>query len=279
MEFYRPTSEPVLERPVMLLALSGWVDAASVATGAAEFVARDGVEVGAFDPDALFDYRSSRPVLRFSAGDLEDISWPKLRVVHADPGRDVLVVHGNEPDYRWQQLSAEFVELMRQFDVALLVTLGAVPAMVPHTRAQIEVVCTTSDASLLLDDDVMLQEDLVVPGAAVSILRRAAFDAGIPTIGYWARVPHYLNQQYHAGTLALLDKVARQAEVNFDVADLKATAVAQRADLDRIAGARVEIKEYITRLEGEESAGDDLPSADELAAEVERYLRDASEGD
>jgi predicted ATP-grasp superfamily ATP-dependent carboligase len=285
MALYAPASHPAMSRPAMVLALSGWVDAASIATDAAEFIADAGEQIGSFDSDRLFDYRSSRPILHFRGGELEDVVWPQLRVFHAGfQDGDVLVVHGNEPDFLWHRLSEEFVDLVRSFDVRLLLTLGAVPAMVPHTRPSIEVVTTASDQRLLLDDDVTLQEELIVPGAAVSILSDAVRRAGIATIGYYARAPHYLNRPFHAGVLALLDRVARQAGVHLDVADLKAQAVAQREDLDRISAARPEVREYIERLEGAgelTSLGlaEDLPSADELAAEVERYLRQASDDD
>jgi predicted ATP-grasp superfamily ATP-dependent carboligase len=284
MELYVPSSEPVLTEPVMVLALSGWVDSASIATDAAEFIADQGTEIGHFDADRLFDYRSSRPILHFRGGDLEEVVWPRLRIFHTPvDDADILVVHGNEPDFLWRRLSAEFIEAARNYGVRLLVALGAVPAMVPHTRPSVEIVCTASDVSLLLEDDTVLQEELIVPGAAVSILSQAATEAGIDTVGYFARTPHYLNRPYHAGVLALLDRVSRQAGVHFDVADLKAQAANQREDLDRISAARPEIREYIERLESAEQTSlglsEDLPSADELAAEVERYLRQASDDD
>ncbi len=91
-----------LTDPVMLLALSGWVDAASVGTGAAETIAEGGEVIARFDPDALFDYRSSRPTLHFTDGELSKVVWPRLEVVHRRvEGRDILVVVGNEPDFRW----------------------------------------------------------------------------------------------------------------------------------------------------------------------------------
>ena len=283
MQLYHSDSEPSVDRPVMLLALSGWVDAASVATDAADFIADQGTVIGWFEPDELFDFRSSRPVLHFRDGDLTEVIWPKLAVVHARLGGcDFIVVHGTEPDYRWHRLSAEFAGLAHRFGVRKLLTLGAVPAMVPHTRPTVEVVATAPDPALLLEDDVILEEDLIVPGAAVSILRVAAVEAGIDTVGYWVRVPHYLNPSYHAGTLSLLDKVARQSGALFDLVELEEAAVGQRADLDRIAENRTEIREYIKKLEEAQSDSTlgefgDLPSAEELAAEVERYLREAGD--
>ncbi len=283
MQLYHQTSDPIVDRPIMILALSGWVDAASVATNAAQFIADQGTEVGWFDTDELYDYRSSRPVLHFKSGDLDEVAWPRLRVFHTElGGRDFIVVHGTEPDFQWKRLSAEFVELIYSFETRMLLTLGAVPAMVPHTRPQVQVVCTASNSALLLDDDVVLQEDLVVPGAAVSILRKAALDDGVDTVGYWVRVPHYQNQPFHAGSLSLLDKIARQSGALFDLAPIEDAANEQRADLDRIAHNRSEIRDYIQKLESQDADSPfgelgELPSAEELAAEVERYLRESEE--
>ena len=176
-------SDVEFDRPVMMLAMSGWVDAASVGTDAAERIAEGGDVVAAFEPDALFDYRSSRPTLHFSAGNLTDVVWPRLDIIHRSiEGVDLLIAVGNEPDFRWQELTREFVELTERYNVSKFVTLGAVPAPVPHTRP-VRVVCTTSDGELLRDGDEVLPDDLVVPGAAVSVLRRGVADAGVPAIG------------------------------------------------------------------------------------------------
>lgn len=297
MTLYSPSEEPVLDASVLVLALSGWVDSAAVATDAAEFIADRGVEIGSFDGDALFDYRSSRPVLHFRNGDLEEIAWPRLRAFHTVVGgRDFVVVHGNEPDFRWQALGAELVALARRLNVESMLTLGSIPAMVPHTRQTVEVVCTTADSSLLLVGDRLLEEDLVVPGAAVSVLRRAVYDSGIDTVGYWVRAPHYLTRPWHDGVLALLDRVGRQAGVSFDVDELIEQASNQRGELDRIAKERSEIGAYIAKLEAEDQEAEErgglrstfggIPtaeelaaSAEELAAEVERYLQEAAGDD
>lgn len=294
MTLFTASSEPIIERSVLVLALSGWVDSAAAATDAAEFIADQGVEIGAFDGDALFDYRSSRPVLHFRDGDLAEIAWPQLRVFHtAVAGRDFVVVHGNEPDFRWQRLSSELVALARRLNVELMLTLGSIPAMVPHTRPTVEVVSTAADASLLLVGDQLLEEDLVVPGAAVSVLRRAVYDAGIDTVGYWVRAPHYLTRPWYDGVLALLDRVSRQAGAPFANEKLVEQAENQRRELDRIASERSEIGAYIAKLEAEDreaeeqgglrstfggipSAEELAASAEELAAEVERYLQEAA---
>jgi proteasome assembly chaperone (PAC2) family protein len=285
MTLYELQQDVQLEDPVMVLAMSGWVDAASVGTDAAGRLAEDGDVIATFDRDALFDYRSSRPVLHFEAGELSQIVWPRLEVVHSSiEGRDLVVVTGSEPDFRWMELGSEMLRLVGELGVQRLITLGAVPAQVPHTRP-VRVVCTTSGPDLLLDGDDLLPDDLVVPGAAVSILRDRLSHEGISSVGYWVQVPHYLNQPFAAGVLALLDRVGRQLGVTVPVGGLSVEAEDQRRDIDAMLEDRADAREYVERLESmveEKPPPPDfeaLPSADEIGAEVERFLRRASEED
>jgi len=274
-----------LDRPIMLLAMSGWVDAASVGTDAIGLIADGGEVIAAFEPDALFDYRSSRPVLSFSSGEMTEISWPRLEIAQRTvDGVDLLIVSGNEPDFRWQQLTREFVELADRYNVSRFVTLGAVPAPVPHTRP-VRVVCTTTDPDLLLEADELLPNDLVVPGAAVSVLRQGIADAGIPAIGYWVQTPHYLQSPFHPGVLSLMERVGDQVAVDFPLADLAEKASAQLEEIDSDLSERSEAKQYVERLEQMHDRQDeqdqpppifsfeDIPSPDEIGAEVEKFLR------
>ena len=280
-----------LDNPIMLLAMSGWVDAASVGTDAIELIAGGGEVIAAFEPDELFDYRSSRPVLSFSAGELTEVAWPRLEIVHRQiDGLDLLIATGNEPDFRWQQLTREFVELAERYGVSRFVTLGAVPAPVPHTRP-VRVVCTTSEPGLLLDADEVLPNDLVVPGAAVSVLRQGIADAGIPAIGYWVQTPHYLQSPFHPGVLTLMERISDQVGVAFPMGDLVEKASTQLEEIDRDLSERADAKEYVERLEHMQDKQDaqdeappvfsfeDIPSPDEIGAEVERFLRSAEDDD
>ncbi len=279
-----------LTDPVMLLALSGWVDAASVGTGAAETIAEGGEVIARFDPDALFDYRSSRPTLHFTDGELSKVVWPRLEVVHRRvEGRDILVVVGNEPDFRWMELTRDLVDLAERYGVTKFVTLGAVPAPVPHTRP-IRIVCTTSDPSILLDGDDVLPDDLVVPGAAVSVFRQGVADAGIPAIGAWGQVAHYLQSPFHAGVLSLIERAGAQIGVPLPVGDLADKSSEQIEEISRDLAERQDAREYVERLERIHDAEDekeprpmisfdDIPSPDEIGAEIEKFLRSASDGD
>jgi hypothetical protein len=284
MSLLSHASDLDLDHPIMLLAMSGWVDAASVGTDTAERISDGGDVVAAFEPDALFDYRSSRPTLHFSDGDLTDIVWPRLEIIHRSiDGVDLLIAAGNEPDFRWQELTREFVELTQRYNVTKFVTLGAVPAPVPHTRP-VRVVCTTSDPELLLDGDEVMPEELVVPGAAVSVLRQGVADAGLPAIGYWAQVPHYLQSPFHSGVLGLIERVGGQVGVPFPIGDLALEASAQLDQIDADLAERDDARQYVERLELMQDERPELvtpfqevPSADEIGAEVEKFLRSAED--
>ena len=278
-----------LDHPIMLLAMSGWVDAASVGTDTIALIAEGGEVIAAFEPDELFDYRSSRPVLHFSSGELTEIAWPRLEVVHRKiDGIDLLIITGNEPDFRWKQLTLELAALAERYGVSRFVTLGAVPAPVPHTRP-VRVVCTTSDPELLLDADEVLPNDLTVPGAAVSVIRQGIADAGIPAIGYWVQTPHYLQSPFNPGVLRLMERVGDQVGIAFPIGDLAEKASAQLEEIDSDLSGRSDAKEYVERLEQMQDERDeqdepppivsfeDLPSPDEIGAEVEKFLRSAGE--
>src|SRR5205085_6017549 len=118
-----------LDRPVVLAAFDGWIDAAGASTAAVGQVATDAATVVEFDPDSLFDFRSRRPVLDIVDGTLTGLGWPELRMKrarHAD--RDVLVFSGAEPDYRWQELGRDTVEIVRRLGVQEWISLGSIPA-------------------------------------------------------------------------------------------------------------------------------------------------------
>jgi len=261
-----------LQRPVMIMSLSGWVDAGGAGTGAANILAEGMDLLAEFDTDALFDYRANRPVLHIESGEVKTVTWPSLELrLRRGEGHDVVIFSGMEPDFGWKGLANDVAGMATDLAVERLVTMGAVPAAVPHTLP-VPVLTTASDTSLLLDDDELLEGTLVVPGAAVSIITNAIVDAGIPAIGYWAQVPHYVRETYHPAVAALLRKTAQQGDFVVDLAEVDQEAADQVARLDEIVAGRPEAAAYLERLE--QIAGEGLPTADEIGAEVERFLRD-----
>ena len=268
-----PLDDVHLAAPVLVAAFDGWVDAAGASSAAAEHLARGGELIATFDADILFDFRSRRPVLDIIDGTLQRLEWPSLTLhrIHAE-GRDVLVLHGAEPDFRWRELGDDLLELSLRLGVVEWVSLGAIPAAVPHTRA-VPVMATASDDGLLRDGETKGPPGLLrVPSACLSAVELTVAGAGVPTVGFYAQVPHYVGGPYAAATVALLERLAQHLHVPLPMGSFPEDATTQRERLDMAVDADDDVRQILERLEG----GDDeeLPSGDELAAEIERFLRD-----
>jgi proteasome assembly chaperone (PAC2) family protein len=273
MTLYRLTTERRLEGPVLVTAFDGWVDAASAATAAANHVAADGEQIAVFDADQLIDYRARRPVLDIVDGDLKSLSWPEITVRAVRTGaRDIVVLTGPEPDFRWHELSDAVLDLVVRLGVVESVTLGSLGLAVPHTRPT-QITATSSRPEILGPDDQRTEGLLRVPAAAVSVIEMNLRDNGIPTVGFFAQTPHYVTATYAPAVLALLERLGRHLDVVLPLDSLPADATSQREQLDRIVEQRPEIKEYVERLEAAFQPGWSIPSADELGAEIERFLR------
>lgn len=279
MALYTLSTPPPLEDPIMVMGLAGWGDAASAASDAADWLAEDGQPVVTFDPDAIFDYRSNRPIIRLSAGEVRSITWPRMEIVHVRPsGRDVLVMVGSEPDYAWSGIADALADLVQTLGVARLVTLGSVPAPIRHSMTP-SAFCTTSDPRLLLPGDEMLMDEIVVPASAGTVFRTAIEEVDVPAIGYWAQVPQYVGRPYSAAIAVLLGRAAEQLDVLLDLRDVVSDAEEQIRRLDDILEQREDAREFVEGLDtsvGNTAAfPEDLPTADELADEVTRFLREA----
>ena len=248
MAIYSLHPPPPLVDPIMVMGLAGWGDAASAASDATDWLAEDAQPVVTFDPDAVFDYRSNRPILKMSAGEMRSITWPRMDIVHIAPsGRDVLLVVGNEPDFAWSQISTDLAALADSLGVKRLITLGSVPTPVRHTL-EAAAFCTASEARLLLADDEVLMDDFVVPASGSTVFRAAIEEVGIPAIGYWAQVPQYVGRPYHPAIVTLLKRTADQLGVEFDLTEHIADAEEQVERLDSILAERDDAREFVEGL-------------------------------
>ena len=265
------SAEPV-RNPALILALSGWVDAGSSGTAAAKFLAGDAEEIVTFNGDAIYDYRANRPTISFRSGKMTEIEWPTLTIHRRQfSDRDLLVMVGSEPDFQWRALADAVADVMEQFGVDLIVTIGAIPAAVPHTYPP-PVMMTASSDALVGGDDVALDDDLDVPGAAVNVIADAAVQRGMGTLGYWAQIPHYVNEEYHAGSLALLQRIALRLDLDLDLSEVVAARNEQSDKINEAVADRPESQAHIEKLELLAEEGR-LATGDELAAEIESFLR------
>jgi len=268
-----------LVAPVLVAAFDGWVDAAGAASAAAERLASEGVLVATFDADVLFDYRSRRPILDIIDGTLTEIVWPAVALHRVRVGgRDLLVLHGAEPDFRWKELGRDVLDLCLRMGVIQFVSIGAIPAAVPHTRP-VPILANASAPGLLHEAETQGPPGLLrVPSACLSAIELAVIGSGIPSAGFYAQVPQYVGGPYAPATIALLQHLGQHLSVSFPVGDLEEEAEAQRRRLDLAVEADEDIREVIGRLEAAHGGQESL-SGEDLAAEIERFLRaEGSEG-
>lgn len=280
---YELHSHRSLESPVLLLATESWVDAGLGAQAAiAHILETIPTEVLAtFSADELIDFRSRRPIVRISDGVVDHVSWPEiqLRAGQDAAGRSVLVLIGPEPDMAWHAFVRAVVDLATQLSVRLVVGLGAYAAPVPHTRP-VSLMAIATMAELAAQVGVVPGTTEMQAGIQTA-LQEGFAAAGVPAIGVWARVPHYLAAiPYPAASAALVDALAVVAGLELDAGELHAVAGSALNQIDEIIANSAEYRALVRQLEaafdGELTAPldfSDLPSGDELAAELERFLR------
>lgn len=264
-----------LVAPTMVVAFDAWVDAGSasmLAVGA--LIDADAPVVAELDADRLFDYRARRPTLDIIDGRPTRLDWPTLAIRRTRLGdHDLLVLTGPEPDFRWRDLADDVVAFARSVELEQWISVGAIPAAVPHTRP-VPILGTESSPGLLRGDvEAGPRGRLRVPSAALSVLDVAIAEAGFPALGYFAQIPHYVSGEYAPAAVALLEAVTNHFGVRVEAVSLRAQAEQLRTRLDTAASLDEKTRAYVTRLEEmvDESG---LPAGDELISEIERFLRD-----
>jgi len=275
------TGDADLHEPVLVISLDGWIDAGEGSAIARRTILDRPVEAIAIgDADALFDHRARRPTLTIEDGLATDLRWPELRVdaVRDDRQRDVIILHGAEPDHAWHAITAELVELVTDLGVVLVAGLGAYPAAAPHTRPS-RLSCTASTPELI-ERHPFTRASVEVPAGMQAVIEQALHERGVPAIGLWAQTPHYLTGiSYPDAAASLLDGLDSVANRRFDSTGLREQAIGTRNRLDRLIQENEQHLEMLHQLEASYDAqleiGDPpLPSGDDLAAEFQAFLRD-----
>jgi predicted ATP-grasp superfamily ATP-dependent carboligase len=295
-ELYELTGDlPDLERPALVQAMSGFVDAGGAARLAREHLlsgAGGGAgprEVARFDLDQLLDYRSRRPTMLFVEDHWEsyDEQTLALRLLHDDAGTPFLLLSGPEPDLQWDRFIAAVTALVERLDVRLTVGMTAIPMAVPHTRPT-GVTAHATRPELVSDYQPWLQR-VQVPASAGNLLEFRLGQQQRDALGFAAHVPHYLaSNDYPAAAEALLTAVSRATGLALPTEPLRKAAEELRASVDEQVANADEVAAHVRGLEEQYDVlmqsrqgsllGDlsSLPTADELGAELERFLADQS---
>jgi proteasome assembly chaperone (PAC2) family protein len=278
-------ARPELGEPVLVMCLEGWIDAGAAAATAATSILADGAAspLATFDTEQLLDQRARRPIMHLVDGVNTGLTWPAITLSVASDrrGSPLLVLTGPEPDHNWRMFSRAVVDLAMEFDTRLVIGLGAYPAAAPHTRPPH--LSSTATSPELAAQVGFVNATLDIPAGVQAAIERECADVDLPAIGLWAQVPHYASgMPYPASAAALLDGIRLVAGLEFSIDALTEEANVTRVQLDELIGRNDEHSALLRQLEEDDDAmrratESDLPSGDELAAEVEQFLRDQEE--
>jgi hypothetical protein len=279
---------PDLDRPVLVMALGGFVDAGNATRLAREYIlgTLSNQVAATFDMDQLLDYRSRRPMMDFVEDHWESYDEPSL-VLHAlrdGAGSVFLMLAGPEPDLQWERFTAALLGLIDKLGIRLTVGFNAIPMAVPHSRPT-GVTAHGTRAELIAGYEPWLQR-VRVPAAATHLLEYRLGQHGRDGIGFAVHVPHYLAQtDYPDAADALLSCLSRTSGLVLPTDDLRSAAATVRADIDRQIADSDEARRLVEALEEQYDAyvrgrsrpnllatAGPLPTAEELGAELERFL-------
>ncbi|GAA4895249.1 putative ATP-grasp superfamily ATP-dependent carboligase [Stackebrandtia albiflava] len=293
-ELYEIVSD-VPSGAVLLTDFRGFMDAGSAAEGVSAYLLEtfEHELVARFDVDGLVDYRSRRPSMTFAADHWEDYDAPRLEIhlLHDELGTPFLLLSGSEPDVQWERFVAAVRGLIERWGVRLTVGMHGIPMGAPHTRP-LGVTPHATRAELLGNRQSVFNR-LRVPGNVAALLELRLGEAGHDAMGFAVHVPHYLAQSnYPAASVTLLEAVADATGLSVPLDELRDSAREVDAEVDAQVRASSEVKDVVEALERQydmfvDSVERDslladesqLPTADELGAELERFLADQRRGD
>jgi predicted ATP-grasp superfamily ATP-dependent carboligase len=278
---------PELDRPVLVLALDGFIDAGNAAQLARAHLlgALESQVIATFDIDQVFDYRGRRPEMLFVTDHWESFAAPelKLHAVRDSAGTQFLLLAGAEPDMQWERFAAAVEMIVRRLGVRLVIALDAIPMGVPHSRPS-TVIARGSSPELVGEYSNWLGT-VQVPASAGHLIEYRLSESGVDSTGFAVNVPHYLaHLDYPAAALTLVECVAKAGGLVLPTEALQEAATASRIDLDVKVAASEQITAVVRALEqqydeivagrsrGLVAEGARLPTADEIGAEFEQYL-------
>jgi hypothetical protein len=275
-------NRPSIDDPVLITFFDGFIDAGGAANTAAQTILgeqRDDA-LATFDSEALLDYRARRPTMHLVDGINTRLTWPLIELfLRRDrAGRELLLLTGPEPDHLWPSFGRAVCDLALEFEVSTLINLGAYPAATPHTRpAHLTATATSAELTRQIG---FLNTTIDVPSGIHAVIEHECAAHGIPAIGVWVQVPHYASSMsYPAASVALLDGVRGLTGHDFDVSDLSQQAAAVQVHLAELISRNEEHVEMVRQLEAQDdmmrqNRTSALPSGDEIAAELEKFLRE-----
>jgi proteasome assembly chaperone (PAC2) family protein len=280
----RIDERPALRQPVLVVAFRGWNDGGQGATLAGGYLARlwGATRFADIDPEGFLDFQATRPHVSLDEGLTRRIEWPENTFYRGSimgSERDVVLLLGVEPNFRWRAFTDLVVGLAQDLGVDLVVTLGALLADVPHTRAA-PVTGAATDPSLV--EELGLQHSRYEgPTGIVGVLHDACKRSGMPSVSLWSAVPHYVSlAPSPRAARALCERLGDLLGVQVDVRELAEAEEAYAEQVSEAVASDPETAAYVEELERRADTIDDLtdsdelPSGDSIAAELTRFLRE-----
>ncbi len=280
---YRPDH---LRAPALVCGFKGWNDAGDAASSAVSFVgdALGAREFATIDPEEFYDFQATRPRIKLTddtqgrAVEWPDVKLYEVRIPRAP--RDLILLGGYEPSFRWRTFTGLIVELAEAIGVQLVVTLGALLADVPHTRP-VHVTGFATDPALVTRLNLP-QSSYEGPTGIVGVLHDACRTAGLPSASLWAAVPHYIAASPNPkASLALIRKLEGLVGVVVDAGELESAVTDYERQVNAAVQHDPDIQAFVEKLEaaaGEEEADHfELPSGDTIERDLQRFLRQRGE--
>ena len=278
---------PELRSPVLVCSFRGWNDAAGAASAALETIAgtMDSELLAELDPEEFFDFQANRPTITLTDGMTRHIEWPSNQLVGVrtpSAERDLLLLDGTEPNLRWRTFADSFVDAAEQMGVEMVVTLGALIAEVAHTMP-VPITGLASDEELVERLDLQ-RSSYEGPTGVVGVIHDTCRRRGIQSASLWAAVPHYVAAVPNPkAALALLRRLEGLTGVAVDASELEEETATYEEQVGRAVAANPEIEELVGRIEEEQAEQftmpEEVPSADALARDFQRFLRQRGSGD
>lgn len=282
MEIYQI---PLLRNPVMIMAFSGWNDAAEAASGAVQHLLsswkdkKDDVLpelIAEVESEDFYDFQVNRPQVSIDDSAIRSITWPTTQVFGlAVPSmnRDLVIVTGVEPSMRWKRFSSDLLDLADDLEVSLVVSLGSLLADTPHSRP---ITVTGTGAHPVIAERLGVSVSKYEgPTGILGIVQDSCTRRGIDAISLWAAVPHYAaSSPSPKATLALINTLEEFLDISIPLSDLPERSDAWEKEVNELAAEDSEVAEYVRALEESKDAAE-LPdvSGESIAKEFERYLR------
>ena len=272
-----------LRAPALVCAFKGWNDAGDAASAAVQFVgaAHEATRFAQIDPEDFYDFQATRPRIKLVESRTRELNWPSVEIYEARvprAPRDLVLLTGPEPSFRWRSFCQQIVELAEALGVQLVVTVGALLADVPHSRP-VSITGISSDETLT--EKLGLQiSSYEGPTGITGVLHHACAEAGLPAASLWASVPHYVAAAPNPkAALALVRKVEGLVGVSVDAEELEQAAADYERQVSLAVQSDPDVQAFVERLEraAEEEADDvdptELPSGEVIARDFQRFLR------